>query len=47
MSDDLPTLERPENATSGIPIADSGGACPGCPMAPANSTDLIRIRANY
>src|SRR3954470_23382021 len=41
MSDDLPTLERPEKAICRIPFADSGCAWPTCPMAPANSTDLI------
>src|SRR4051812_32612200 len=42
ISDDLPTLERPENATCGIPFVDSGCAWPICPMAPAKSPDLIR-----
>src|SRR4051794_1605144 len=45
ISDDLPTLERPENATCGIPFVDSGCAWPICPMAPAKSTDLIRKRS--
>src|SRR4051812_32528170 len=45
MSDDLPTFERPENATCFIPRAVSGCACPTCPMAPENSTDLIRMGA--
>ena len=41
ISDDFPTLERPANATCGIPSAVSGCACPTWPMAPANSTDFI------
>src|SRR5215212_1673020 len=41
--DDLPTLERPEKATWRRPLTGSGWAWPSWPMAPANSTDLIRI----
>src|SRR4051794_6181802 len=42
--EDLPTLGRPENATCRSPLTGSGWAWPIWPMAPANSTDLMRIR---
>src|SRR3954453_16500704 len=42
---DLPTLLRPEKATWATPRAASGGAWPIWPMAPANSTDLMRSGA--